>query len=152
MCGKFDAIVHLRSKICTCKIFDIEKLPCIHAIAAAGKSQPQKTGELIYSLCSKFYTSEYWLLAYVETIYLVPPNSQWTNIPEDVIAIQVIAPPEDMTKGRPKINRIPSQGEVSKRKYNCGACGNSGHNAQKCPTRHAPSDVGSTTNFIIIIL
>ncbi|XP_062113647.1 uncharacterized protein LOC133824698 [Humulus lupulus] len=62
-------------------------------------------------------------------------------------AIQVIAPPEDKTKGRPKINRIPSQGKVSKRQYNCGACGQSGHNAQKCPSRHAPSDVRSTTNM-----
>ncbi|XP_062088889.1 uncharacterized protein LOC133795455 [Humulus lupulus] len=147
MCGEFDAIVNLRSKSCTCKIFDIEKLPCVHAIAAAGKSQPQNIGELIYSMCSKFYTSEYWLLAYAETIYHVPPNSQWTNIPEDVTAIQVIAPPKDKTKGRPKINRIPSQGEVSKRQYNCGACGQSGHNEQKCPSRHAPSDVRSTTNM-----
>ncbi|XP_062119035.1 uncharacterized protein LOC133832747 [Humulus lupulus] len=97
MCEEFDAIVNLRSKSCTCKIFDIEKLPCVRAIVAAGKSQPQNIGELIYSMCSKFYTSEYWLLAYVETIYPVPPNSQWTNIPKDVIAIQVIAPPEDMT-------------------------------------------------------
>ncbi|XP_062100371.1 uncharacterized protein LOC133806267 [Humulus lupulus] len=90
MCREFDAIVNLRSKSCTCKNFDIEKLPCVHAIAAAGKSQPQNTGELIYSMCSKFYASEYWLLAYAETIYHVPPNSQWTNIPEDVTAIQVI--------------------------------------------------------------
>ncbi|XP_062081024.1 uncharacterized protein LOC133785825 [Humulus lupulus] len=71
MCGKLDAIVNLRSKSCTCKVFDIENLPCIHAIAAAGKAQPQK----------------YWLLAYAETIYPVPPNSQWTDIPEDVITV-----------------------------------------------------------------
>ena len=97
-------------------------------------------------MCSKYYTSECWLLAYVETIYPVPPNSQWTDIPEDVIAVQVIAPPEDKTKGRPKINRIPSQCEVSKKKYNCGACGQSGHNSKKCPSRQVSSDVRSTTH------
>ncbi|XP_062085443.1 uncharacterized protein LOC133791538 [Humulus lupulus] len=129
MCGEFDAIVNLNSKSFTCKVFDIEKLPCVHAIAAAGKSQPQNTGELIYSMWSKYCTSEYWLLAYAETIYPVSSNSQWTNILEDVMTIQVIAPPEDKTKGRPKINCIPSQGEVPKKQYNCGACGQSGHNA-----------------------
>ncbi|XP_062102913.1 uncharacterized protein LOC133813897 [Humulus lupulus] len=146
MCGELDSIVNLRSKSCTCKVFDIDNLPCIHAIAAAGKAQPQNTGELIYSMCSKYYTSKYWLLAYAETIYPVPPNSQWTDISEDVIAVQVIAPPEDKTKGRPKINRIPSQGEVPKKKYNCGACGQSGHNSKKCPSRQVPSDVRSTTH------
>ncbi|XP_062107755.1 uncharacterized protein LOC133818735 [Humulus lupulus] len=146
MCGELDSIVNLRSKSCTCKVFDIDNLPCIHAIAAAGKAQPQNTGELIYSMWSKYYTSEYWLLAYAETIYPVPPNSQWTDIPEDVIAVQVIAPPEDKTKGRPKINRIPSQGEVPKKKYNCGACGQSGYNSKKFPSRQVPSDVRSTTH------
>ncbi|XP_030479270.1 uncharacterized protein LOC115696511 [Cannabis sativa] len=123
MCGKLDAIVNLRSKSCTCKVFHIEKLPCIHAIAAAGKAQPQNTGELLYSMCSQYYTSEYWLLAYAETIYPVPPNSQWTDIPEDILAIQVIAPPEDKTIGRPRTNRIASKGEFLKKQYNCGACG-----------------------------
>ncbi|XP_062079516.1 uncharacterized protein LOC133783626 [Humulus lupulus] len=111
MCGELDSIVNLRSKSCTCKVFDIDNLP-----------------------------------SYAETIYPVPPNSQWTDSPEDVIAVQVIAPPEDKTKGRPKINRIPSQGEVPKKKYNCGACGQSGHNSKKCPSRQVPSDVRSTTH------
>ncbi|XP_060974703.1 uncharacterized protein LOC133039773 [Cannabis sativa] len=144
MCGELDAIVNLRSKSCTCKVFDIEKLSCIHAIAAAGKAQPQNTGELIYSMCSQYYTSEYWLLAYAETIYPVPPNSQWTDIPEDILAVQVIAPPEDKTIGRPRTNRIASKGEFLKKQYNCGACGQSGHNSQTCP--QVPSDGRSTTH------
>ena len=37
ICGNLDTIVNLRSKSCRCKVFEVEKLPCIHAIAAAGQ-------------------------------------------------------------------------------------------------------------------
>ncbi|XP_030479257.1 uncharacterized protein LOC115696497 [Cannabis sativa] len=57
--------------------------------------------------------------AYAETIYPIPPNSQWIDIPKDILTIQVIAPPEDKTKGRPRTNRIASKGEFLKKQYNC---------------------------------
>uniref|UniRef100_A0A803P4V7 Uncharacterized protein n=1 Tax=Cannabis sativa TaxID=3483 RepID=A0A803P4V7_CANSA len=44
----------------------------------------------------------------------------WTDIPEDILTIQVIAPPEDKTKGRPRTSRIASKGEFPKKQYNCG--------------------------------
>ncbi|KAF4395224.1 hypothetical protein F8388_001611 [Cannabis sativa] len=71
--------------------------------------------------------------------YHIPPL-----IPEDILAIQVIEPPEDKTIGRPRTNRIPSKGEFLKKQYNCGACGQSGHNSQTCP--QVPSDGRSTTH------
>ncbi|KAM6590991.1 hypothetical protein CsatA_013596 [Cannabis sativa] len=58
--------------------------------------------------------------------------------------IQVIAPPEDKTIGRPRTNHIASKGEFLKKQYNCGACGQSGHNSQTCP--QVPSDGRSTTH------
>ncbi|KAF4356479.1 hypothetical protein G4B88_015313 [Cannabis sativa] len=57
---------------------------------------------------------------------------------------RVIEPPEDKTIGRPRTNRIPSKGEFLKKQYNCGACGQSGHNSQTCP--QVPSDGRSTTH------
>ncbi|GMN19803.1 hypothetical protein TIFTF001_053590 [Ficus carica] len=89
---------------CTCRVFDIDKIPCIHAIAAAGLYRPQHTGSYIYSLCSEYYTSDYWMLAYAETIYPVPPESQWHNIPEEVRAIKVVEPDVKMFRG---INSLP---------------------------------------------
>ncbi|GMN54942.1 hypothetical protein TIFTF001_024071 [Ficus carica] len=60
--GDCNACVNLTTRSCTCRVFDIDKIPCIHAIAAA------------------------------ETIYPVPSESQWHNIPEEVRAIKVAAP------------------------------------------------------------
>ncbi|XP_062080131.1 uncharacterized protein LOC133784875 [Humulus lupulus] len=51
MFGELDAIVNLRSKSCTCKVFDIENLPCIHAIAAAGKVMDPKRALALGVVC-----------------------------------------------------------------------------------------------------
>ncbi|GMN54913.1 hypothetical protein TIFTF001_024032 [Ficus carica] len=127
------------------RVFDIDKIPCIHTIAAAGLHRPQHTGSYIYSLCSEYYTSDYWMLAYAETIYPVPPESQWHNIPEDVRAIKVVAPDVKMFRGRPRLIRFPSQGECIVKKYKCATCGQGGHNSKKCPNLAHPSDVRSST-------
>ena len=50
------------------------------------------------------------MLAYAETIYPVPPESQWAHIPEEVRAIKVVEPDVKMFKGRPRLTRFPSQG------------------------------------------
>ena len=51
-----DTIVNLRSKSSKCKVFEVEKLPCTHVIAAIGQFQPINTGEVVYSLCSEYYS------------------------------------------------------------------------------------------------
>ena len=76
VCGDLDIIVNLRSKSCKCKVFEVEKLPCIHTIAVAGQFQPINTGEVVYSLCSEYYSVQYFLLAYEETIYHVPSEKE----------------------------------------------------------------------------
>ncbi|GMN30820.1 hypothetical protein TIFTF001_044514 [Ficus carica] len=80
-----------------------------------------------------------------ETIYPVPPESQWHNIPEDVRAIKVVAPDVKMFRGRPRLIRFPSQGECIVKKYKCATCGQEGHNSKKCPNLAHPSDVRSST-------
>ncbi|GMN52671.1 hypothetical protein TIFTF001_021815 [Ficus carica] len=113
--GDCNACVNLTTRSCTCRVFDIDKIPCIHAIAAA------------------------------ETIYPVPPESQWHNIPEEVRAIKVAAPNVEMFRGRPRLTRFPSQGECIVKKYKCASCGQKGHNSKKCPNLANPSDVSSNT-------
>ena len=75
------------------------------------------------------------MLAYAETIYPVPPESQWDNIPEQIRNIKVVEPEKVSCKGRPRLNRFPSQGEFRK-KYKCRTCGQRGHNTKKCPNSH----------------
>ncbi|GMN48342.1 hypothetical protein TIFTF001_017512 [Ficus carica] len=74
MGGDFNACVNLTTRSCTCRVFDIDKIPCIHAIVARGLYRPQHTGAYVYFFCSEYYILDYWMLAYAETIYPVPPE------------------------------------------------------------------------------
>ena len=145
MGGDFHTCVNLTRRSCTCRVFDIDKIQCIQAIAATGLYRPQHTGSYIYSLCSEYYTSDYWMLAYAETIYPVPPESQWHNIPEEIRAIKVVEPDVKIFRGRSRLTRFPSQGECIVKKYKCATCGQGGHNSKKCPNLSHPSDVRSSS-------
>ncbi|KAL5559202.1 hypothetical protein UlMin_035413 [Ulmus minor] len=83
--GELEGVVDIFNKTCTCKEFDIDKLPCVHAIAAAHHAQVS-----VYSLVSPYYTKEYYVLAYGETIYPVRSQSQW-DVPNEV-ATRVVLP------------------------------------------------------------
>ncbi|KZV15516.1 hypothetical protein F511_41119, partial [Dorcoceras hygrometricum] len=56
-------IVDLESKRCTCREFDIDRIPCSHAIAASCLSNFD-----FYSLCSEYYSVMLWSLAYADPI------------------------------------------------------------------------------------
>ncbi|KAG7599486.1 MULE transposase domain [Arabidopsis suecica] len=77
-------VVDLERKTCTCKHFDIDRYPCVHAIDALmeTKKNPGNAIEM-HDLCSKYYWMEQWSLAYCMTIYPVPHMSTWM-IPEHI--------------------------------------------------------------------
>ncbi|KAL5560784.1 hypothetical protein UlMin_037004 [Ulmus minor] len=83
--SELEGVVDIFNKTCTCKEFDIDKLLCVHAIAAVHHAQVS-----VYSLVSPYYTKEYYVLAYSETIYPVGSQSQW-DVPNEV-AIRVVWP------------------------------------------------------------
>ena len=64
---------------CTCHVFDIDRLPCVHTIAALHHA---RVG--MYTLASSYYMKE--------TIYPVRLQSQW-KVPDEVVA-QVVKPRE----------------------------------------------------------
>ena len=72
-----DALVNLVRKTCSCKVFDIKRLPCPHALAALKHQWKPDFGSRIYmELCSPLYMTDHYMLAYSETIYPVPPKEQ----------------------------------------------------------------------------
>lgn len=103
-------LVDLHRKTCTCKVFDIDKIPCSHALAAFVDGTHK-----FHTLCSKYYLKELWSLAYVETIYPVPSLSEWM-IPDDVEVISVSPPDYKRKRGRIQQTRFPSVGERRGRK------------------------------------
>ncbi|XP_024016096.1 uncharacterized protein LOC112089259 [Eutrema salsugineum] len=89
-------LVNLKTKSCSCRCFDIDKYPCVHALAAVRIFMAREDrNEDIHShdLCSKYYTTELWALAYAKTVYLVPHRSQWV-IPDDIKKKTAPKPPE----------------------------------------------------------
>lgn len=52
--GSFLHVVNLEDKKCTCRHFEHEKLPCVHAIAAA-----EYMNVCRISMCSPYYNSGY---------------------------------------------------------------------------------------------
>ncbi|XP_019057484.1 PREDICTED: uncharacterized protein LOC109116471 [Tarenaya hassleriana] len=73
-------LVNLGERTCGCRMFDVDRYPCSHAIAAAhmiGK------GDMIYDLCSEYYTRDTWHMAYQETVYPVSDYCDW-NLPSFV--------------------------------------------------------------------
>ncbi|KAL5548321.1 hypothetical protein UlMin_003552 [Ulmus minor] len=98
--GALDGVVDTLNSTCSCQEFDIDRLPCVHAIAAV-----QNGNFNLYSLASPYYTKDYYMLAYEDTIYPVSSQSQW-NVPDEVAA-QVVKPREvkERKRGRPKCSR-----------------------------------------------
>ncbi|KAL5577295.1 hypothetical protein UlMin_018994 [Ulmus minor] len=100
----------------------------------------------VYSLVSPYYTKEYYVLAYGETIYPVGSQSQW-DVPNEV-ATRVVLPREvkERKRGRPKTSRFPSVGEFRKRKNRCGKCGAYGHYKKKCNSQTGSTEGNQPTD------
>ncbi|XP_024016220.1 uncharacterized protein LOC112089704 [Eutrema salsugineum] len=89
-------LVNLRTKFCSCRRFDIDRYRYVHALAAVRISMAKEDrSEDIHShdLCSKYYTSAVWTLAYTRAVYPVPHCSQWV-IPDDIKKKIAPKPPE----------------------------------------------------------
>ncbi|XP_050211388.1 uncharacterized protein LOC126661576 [Mercurialis annua] len=118
-------IVDLKERTCTCRRFQIDEIPCPHAMAIL-KDMNQDP----YKFCSHYFTKETILKIYDETVYPVEDESNW-NVPEEV-AQKIVTPPQGRTKsGRPKKKRMRSGTE--KINHNrCGRCRKYGHNVKTC--------------------
>ena len=85
--GDFDAVVDLQRMTCTCKKFDLKKLPCEHALRVAREIMENK----FYDCYSSFYSADYWRLAYAESVYPIPSQSDW-EIPDEIQEVVVFLP------------------------------------------------------------
>ncbi|XP_062104331.1 uncharacterized protein LOC133815514 [Humulus lupulus] len=132
-CKENDAIIDLGQRQCSCRVFDLDQLPCVHALASY-----EQAGIEVYDLCSNYYKLETWALAYVDTIYPVPQQEDW-DINEVEVLPKVLPPNVPIKRGRAKLKRIPSVGEGKKWIKRCGLCGQPGHSKKTCPLRATTS-------------
>ena len=117
--------VNLQTCLCTCKVFDLDHIPCAHAIAAC------RYGNMsCYTLCSQYYMKNSFISLYSKSIYPTGNNKDWV-IPENIRCRVVLAPKSRRPTRRPRNERNCSSGEA-KRTRCCGRCGDYGHNRKTC--------------------
>ncbi|XP_010424554.1 PREDICTED: uncharacterized protein LOC104709680 [Camelina sativa] len=115
-------VVNLDTRKCTCCMFDIDKFPCAHGIAAADKHVN------LNETCL-------WRLGYSESIHPVGDMEYW-EVPESV-STSIRPPSTRIASGRRKKKRIASSWEHGKAKtnskqYKYSRCGQCGHNKSSC--------------------
>lgn len=135
--GKFAGVVDLARKTCSCRVFDVDHMPCVHAIAAI-----QRMKLNITDFVSEYYKIQAWRIAYQETIYPVPSKEDW-YVPDEIRCVECHPPVVRKKSGRPRKVRIPSilEGQRKKRNdtYKCGICKGIGHNKLTCPHKASSS-------------
>ncbi|XP_016571234.2 uncharacterized protein LOC107869192 [Capsicum annuum] len=76
--AKFD----LLERSCSCRKFDLVKIPCDHAMDALRSKHGDDYGLSVYDYSSPLYKVEKYLLAYSESINIVPLESKW-HVPQE---------------------------------------------------------------------
>ncbi|XP_070020364.1 uncharacterized protein [Nicotiana sylvestris] len=128
-------IVCLESKKCSCDQFQLDELPCLHALAAL-----RHRNETYENYFSPYYTRESLLRTYEIPVNPLPDKSEW-NVPQH-ISDEVVNPPtgEKRQPGRPQKERYKTYDELKSKKYkvSCDNCGGEGHNKRSC--KNAPKN------------
>ncbi|XP_016504612.2 uncharacterized protein LOC107822574 [Nicotiana tabacum] len=99
-----DAIVDLDLNTCSCCQFDLEKIPCPHAMAALRLSFGDGYGSSIYNHSSPFYKVSTYLAAYKGTIHTIPTEEKWV-VPDEIQSTKILPPDVEPTKGKRKFKR-----------------------------------------------
>lgn len=134
---------------CTCRVYDIDKIPCEHALAAAGKRRNLRLENLVhpYTTKSNLYN------AYAESVN--PEDVEW--VPNADLEDKKCLPPKVRRgAGRPKKSRYLSALEKAmskqpplkkmkteqvsteqtihklRKQYTCSQCKVPGHNRATC--------------------
>ncbi|PHU29065.1 hypothetical protein BC332_01158 [Capsicum chinense] len=127
------AKVDLRERSCSCRKFDLVKIPCDHAMAALLSKYDDDYGLSVYDYSSPLYKVKEYLLAYSESINVVPLESEWC-VPQELLDVNII-PPLMVTKlERKKRKCVKGMGETfkPKRRNKCSLCKRPGHKRTTC--------------------
>ncbi|KAG5591915.1 hypothetical protein H5410_042429 [Solanum commersonii] len=120
--------VCLHQRTCTCGRFQLDELPCPHALAVL---TIKHTGYEKY--CSDYYTRKNLLLTYQFQMDPLPDESTW-NTPTHVLEEVVLPPHGKRPPGRLKNKRHTQLREngFKKAKITCSNCGQQDHNRKTC--------------------
>ncbi|XP_062112481.1 uncharacterized protein LOC133823641 [Humulus lupulus] len=100
-------IVDIANKSCSCNKFDLDELPCEHAMAVIRKMNLQYK-----KYCSYYFTKQAMLNTYNASIHPLGDPKTW-RVPPDVEEIEVLPPKGNRKSGRPRKKRFVSAREGS---------------------------------------
>ncbi|KAK2651651.1 hypothetical protein Ddye_011507 [Dipteronia dyeriana] len=92
--GKHDGFVDVENRTCICSNWDLDQLPCDHAIAVA-----RFTKTNFNSLCHEYYNTSWIQTAYAPAINPVPHPSFW-EVPNEVSSVIVLPPNSKRQAGK----------------------------------------------------
>ncbi|KAL5545674.1 hypothetical protein UlMin_005361 [Ulmus minor] len=118
--------VDLEKRTYTYRQFDLDEIPCSHAIARIDKLYWNK-----YEYCSKWYDIVMYKNTYNGSLNPVGDKEDW-NIPEDIKQEILLPPIYKPAVGRRKKQRYKSATETFKMSTKCGRCRRTGHNRKTC--------------------
>lgn len=105
-------IVCLISKTCSCGRFQLDEIPCSHAIAVLRKKNITE----FEPYCSEYYKPSTLISTYEIPIGPLPDEEDW-NIPDSVLNEVVLPPKYKRPPGRPKKSRHKNMSEKNIIKY-----------------------------------
>ena len=129
--------VNLDTRICTCRMWEVSGIPCVHAQSAIIYTQ-QDPARFI----SSWFDKDKFLATYASNILPVNSSTMWPKSP----FIKPQPPVDRRMPGRPSIKRKRHASEhqdkhsLGKRTVSCQNCQQAGHNRRNCknPTVAAP--------------
>ncbi|PHT98115.1 hypothetical protein BC332_32961 [Capsicum chinense] len=127
------AKVDLLERSCSCMEFELVKILCDHAMAALRSKHSYDYGLRVYDYSSPLYKVEEYLLAYSESINVVPLESEW-RVPQEFLDVNIIPPLVVTNPEREKRKCVKDMGETfkSKRRNKCSLCKRPVHKRTTC--------------------
>ncbi|XP_019225770.1 PREDICTED: uncharacterized protein LOC109207327, partial [Nicotiana attenuata] len=123
--GGMEFIVDLDKRACDCSEFQLDEMPCEHAIAAIESIHQKKS-----AFCSAYFSRDFWLKTYEGQVNSVGDATTWV-IP-DTIKSEITKPPDvKVLLGRRQKNRHVS-GTEFKKEPRCSRCKKYGHTRTNC--------------------
>ncbi|KAM3239192.1 hypothetical protein P3L10_014226 [Capsicum annuum] len=71
------SMVYLQTRSCTCRVFDLDKIPCPHAMEALQAQYGHKYGPEVYEHSSQYYSVKKYEITYIGHITPVPSEESW---------------------------------------------------------------------------
>ncbi|KAK1314179.1 hypothetical protein QJS10_CPA06g00735 [Acorus calamus] len=133
----FTVVVNLEERTCTCKMWQISGMPCVHVTAFVSRVR----GLDVIDFVDTYFSIEKFRATYADTVKPMSSKDMW----EKVDLPFIVGPPKTIRpRGRPKKKRIRDPNE-KKRRHKYTRCKGFGHHRSSCKNPIAELSVHSAS-------